>query len=169
MNVTDEVDLLLILNRHGWSTCWFMVGAESFGLNITHVFSDPYEDLMDAVSQLLRGQMSASFCWYDEPGGHQIEIQGLKEKQHFVQVTIGTFSESYGDAIKVTEPVFSFEISLDHLLTLIYFQLKKTAHLLSIGAFAKERNGGFPFSRFKEFEAEVSPRLKLDPSFGAPD
>jgi hypothetical protein len=58
---TDDIDLVLTLNPHGWSTCFIYVDGRSYELTITHVFNDPYEDFIQSLMGLMNGQTSTEF------------------------------------------------------------------------------------------------------------
>lgn len=157
MNRTDEIDFILKLDTHGWSTCWIVIpDKQPIELTITHAFyRDPYVDLMDALSQLMKGESLVSFFWYGEPGGERIEIERNPEQHHLLRVRIDGFYESYGEEIKDFEPTIHFEIKQRQLLLQFYFQLKKIESLLQDPSFAKNRQGDFPLEQFKAFELEL--------------
>ncbi len=125
---TDDIDFMLTLNPHGWSTCLVFVQGKVYELYITHVFGDPYYDFIHALELLMTGQNSVSFFWYDEPGGNQIEIVRLSSEKHKAFVRIQGFSESFGDEIKNLEELISFEININSLLIIAYLQLKKRSY-----------------------------------------
>ncbi len=161
MNASDEIDFLLTLEPHGWSACRILVNDKVIELTITHVFGDPYWDFMEALSQLIKGERVVTFFWFGEPGGERIEIERLKDRQHFLNIRIDGFYESFGDEIEDFEPTIHFEIKERQFLILSYYQLKKIEVLLSDTSFAKNRGGDFPLKRFKAFESEVINYLKI--------
>ena len=61
MEQQDDIDILLTLNPHGWSTCSFFIREKTVEFTITHIFGDPYSDLIKALSDLIKGEESASF------------------------------------------------------------------------------------------------------------
>ena len=127
----DDIDLLLTLHPHGWSTCFLFVHGEQRRLTISHVFGDPYANLINAIRQLMDGHTEASYFWYTEPGGHRIIIERMKTQQDFVSVKIDEFNESFGDQINNFKPTITFQIKLKALIALVYFQMKKIEALLS--------------------------------------
>ncbi|MGV3611324.1 MAG: hypothetical protein ACO1N0_10270 [Fluviicola sp.] len=164
MNRTIEIDFLLTLDGHGWSTCWIVIpDKQPIELTITHAFyRDPYVDLMDALSRLIKGESLVSFFWYGEPGGERIEIERNPEQHHLLNVRIDGFYESFADEITDFAPTIHFEMKKSQFIVQFYFQLKKIETLLREPSFAKERAGDFAPERFKEFELEVKNYLKLD-------
>jgi hypothetical protein len=151
MQELDDIDFVLTLGKHGWSTGWIFVNDVPHELTITHVFGNPYFDLIQALLGLMEGKEQVSFFWYGEPGGNKIEITRLKSEQHKVRVDVNEFRDSFGDEIKEFEKIIGFEIKLRGLVTLCYLQLKKTFLLMKDREYAEDR-GGFPFDEFKKFE-----------------
>lgn len=152
MEQNDDIDLLLTLNPNGWSTFFLFVKDKTIIFSITHVFGDPYSDLIRALSRLINGEKNASFFWYAEPGGHRIELQKIMIRQHKVILTISEFQESFGNEPKEFELKIEFELKLKQLITLFYLQLYKTHVLLRDSEFAKKRKNDFPFLEFHQFE-----------------
>jgi hypothetical protein len=161
MTKTDDIDFILTLHPHGWSTCRIYARDENVELTITHVFGDPYFDFIKSLSQLIDKQMETTFFWYAEPGGEKIEIKRIKDCQHMVNVRIDGFSESYGEQINDFEKTIEFEIKEKQLISLAYYQLKKIETLLKEKSFATNRGGDFPFQDFKQFENKVDIYLSL--------
>jgi hypothetical protein len=161
MNKSDEIDFLLILEQHGWSTCWIVADEKPVELCITHVFNDPYDDLIGALLRVMRKEPLVTFFWYGEPGGERIEIERNPDQQRMLKVRIDGFYESFGEEIKDFEPTIHFEMKESQFLAQFYYQLKKIETLLKEPSFAKDRGGEFPFRRFRAFEEEVKNYLQL--------
>ena len=51
----DDIDLLYILEPHGWSTCLLHTRDRVYPFDIIYVFGDPIYDLIEATIWLLRG------------------------------------------------------------------------------------------------------------------
>lgn len=158
---TDDINLALMMNPHGWSTCFIYVRGKSYVLTITHVFNDPYEVFIHSLISLMNGQKSTEFFWYDEPGGEKIEITRLDSHHDAVLVDIHGFYDGFGEAPEDFERTVSFEIKLKSLLTISYMQLKKTFQLLKERSYAKDRGSKFPFQKFAEFEKAVAAFLDI--------
>lgn len=159
MKQNDDIEIMLTLNPHGWSTCLIIVNGKITELSITHVFGDPYYDLIRALIDLLNGKENVVFFLFGEPGGEKVEITRIKTQQHKVQVTINGFPESFGEEIKEFYQTTEFEIKLRQFLSIFYFQLKKTAVLMQEQAFAKTRDY-FPYNDFYEFESLLKEYLE---------
>lgn len=155
MEQQDDIDILLTLNPHGWSTCLFFIKEKTVEYSITHIFGDPYFDLMKAISDLIKGEESATFFWYGEPGGEKIEMTKIKDQQHKIIVTSESFDGDFYEEPKAFELTVKFEIKLKQIVTLFYFQLKKTYTLLKDRQFAENRANDFPFQEFQNFERLV--------------
>ncbi len=157
--MNDDIDILLTLNPHGWSTCFFVNRDDKYEIVITLTFGDPYYDLIMALKKLIKGDNEVSFIWYGEPGGDQIEIKRLANRHDIVIVNINSFSESYGEPIKEFKKQFSFDIKLKQLIIIFYHQLYKINDLMREKSYAKLRSGDFPFNDFIKFEELVKDYL----------
>ncbi|QNE40020.1 hypothetical protein F1C16_10845 [Hymenobacter sp. NBH84] len=152
---TDDIDLILTMNPHGWSTCFIYVKGKPYELAITHIFNDPYEDLIQSLISLLHSEKNTEFFWYGEPGGERITITRLESCHDAVLVDVQGFREEWGRKITSFERTVSFEIKLKSLLAIFYMQLKKIFILLKGKSYAKNRHSDFPFQKFIEFEKLV--------------
>jgi hypothetical protein len=162
MQDTDDIDLILTLNPHGWSTCWIFIREDHFVLTISHVFGNPYLDFINALTKLIKGHNTASFFWYREPGGEKIEIKKLKERTNIIRVEILSFKESYGHEIREYDQTVEFEIPLINFIILSYLQLKKTYLLLKDKNYSKNRRNDFPYDDFIKFEQIVKEHISID-------
>ncbi|TAE69513.1 MAG: hypothetical protein EAZ85_12915 [Bacteroidetes bacterium] len=161
MEQNDDIDILLTLNPNGWSSCFLFVRNKVFDFAITHVFSDPYLDLIQALANLIRGEKDTTFYWYCEQGGYKFEIKKLMTQQDTVIVSINEFSELFYSEPKEYELIVTFEIKLKQLITIFYLQLQKTYFLLRDKQFSENRAKNFPFQEFHKFEKLVKPFLGL--------
>jgi hypothetical protein len=159
MKQTDDIDILLTLHPHGWSSCFLFVRDKTFEFSITHVFSDPYSDLIQALSNLINGQKDVTFYFFGEPGGQRFEIKKLMTEQHKVLVSINEFSESFDEEPKKYDSTITFEIKLRQLIAIFYLQLQKTYLLLRDKQFSENRANDFPFQEFHKFEKLAKPFL----------
>jgi hypothetical protein len=152
MGQTDDIDILLTLNPHGWSSCFLFVREKTFEFVITHVFSDPYSDLIQALSNLINGQKEVTFYFYGEPGGQRFEVKKITTKQDKVVVSINEFAELFYQEPKDYDLIITFEVKLTQLIAVFYFQLQKTHLLLRDKEFSENRAINFPFQEFHKFE-----------------
>jgi hypothetical protein len=149
----DDIDILYVLEPHGWSTCTLYVGDLTYKFDISHVFSEPIYDAIEATIQILKGASEVEFIWWGEPGGNRWTIVRNRDRQHQVKIVITEFSASYGELIKDETTVVEFEIKVSHFSTLIYYQMKKTSVLLREKSFEKNRSGEFPYTEFHKLES----------------
>jgi hypothetical protein len=129
------------------------IGEFSHKFYISHVFSDPIRDTIEATIQLLKGASEAEFVWWGEPGGNRWNIVRSRDQQHQVTIVITEFSSSYGELIKEEITVAEFEIKVSHFSTLIYYQMKKISVLLQDKSFSKNRSGSFTYPEFHRLES----------------
>jgi hypothetical protein len=74
----EDVDILLTLNPHNWSLCGIFVDQSQYVFPITHIFGEPYTDLILGLTHLIKGEKHVAIIWNNEPGGSQVEIIRLK-------------------------------------------------------------------------------------------
>lgn len=161
MDKSDDIDILLTLNPNGWSSCLIIIDNKTYGLDITHVFSDPFLDLIQALSNLVKGANEVAFYFFGEPGGQRININKIQSQQDKVKVTIDEFTEPFFIEPKNYVDSFAFEIKLKQLVTIFYLQLQKTYLLLRDKQFSKNRAMHFPFQEFIQFEKLIKQFLEL--------
>jgi hypothetical protein len=149
----DDIDILYILQPHGWSTCILYVGDTIHTFHISHVFGDPIYDVIEATIQILKGASEVEFIWWDEPGGTRWKIVRNQDRQHQISIVVMEFPSSYGELIKDERAVVEVEIKVSHFATLIYYQMKKIETLLKEKSFEKNRPGEFPYVEFRKLEA----------------
>jgi hypothetical protein len=148
----DEIDLLYVLEPHGWSTCILYIAGNTYNLSITHIFDDPIDALIESTILLLKGTAETEFLWWSEPGGNRWRITRQPAQRHRLNIILTEFSSPY-HPITDEKEIVQFEIKLSHFATLVYYQMKKTACLLHEKSFKKNRPYSFPFARFHELEA----------------
>jgi len=156
MGKTDDVDLMLILNPHGWGTCLFFIESKITIVDLTLTFGNPFIDLIQSLENIINNQNETEFYWFGEPGGNRIRINKIINQQNKVNVSIEEFDEEFGEKIEDYETKVSFEIKTKHLLILFYNQLKKTEMLMKGTEYASKRKNDFPFDEFKKFETNYT-------------
>lgn len=158
MEQTENIEVLLTLNPHGWSTCFWADKGKIYEFTITPIFSDPYVDLIQVLTNLINGQKFGTLFWYGEQGGHRIEFITQPD---MVFVSVDEFGERFDEEPKLCQLVFLFEIKLKELITIFYFQLQKIRILFLDHDFAENRESNFPFQEFHKFEKLVKQFLDL--------
>ncbi|WP_118975199.1 hypothetical protein [Taibaiella koreensis] len=152
-NSSENVDLLLRIDPHGWSSCTFLQKGHIVTLSASFLFGDPFEILITALSQLDSGSPEASFDWYDEPGGYRFTFRKLTSNER-ISLQIDRFDESYGYNPQPRDRILEATLPLSYWIVLYYLQLKKLACLLQDRTYAQNRQV-FPFKLFRSFEALV--------------
>jgi hypothetical protein len=82
-NLTDEFDLLYVRDIHGWSHLHVVTRDTQIALLITHIFSDPIEELSALCCGLLRGEARGMARLHGEPGA-TVVITAIHPKQKHV-------------------------------------------------------------------------------------
>lgn len=153
--IIDDVDFLLTLNKYGWSTFRLYVQDSLFDMAVTHVYNDPYYELISSLTKLMNDKDNVSFILYEEPGGCRFEFKRLEKRHDIIHVIIEDFVESYEEEAKEYDKVADFYMSKRQLILTFYFQLRKTYDLLKDKRYSKNRNEEFPFRHFNDFEAFI--------------
>lgn len=151
---TDDFDILLILEPHGWSDFYLFVEDKKFNSSITHVFTDPYSDVMDSLLDLIKEKNETQFIWYGEPGGCKFEIKTIQNQQHKAIISVYDFDETCGFELNF-KLVMQFEVKIKHFILIFYLQLKKNVLLLNDKHFAKIRSANGLLQNFFTFEKAV--------------
>ncbi|BAZ15406.1 hypothetical protein NIES4071_72780 [Calothrix sp. NIES-4071] len=142
----DNIDFLYNLQPHGWSTCLLSVNDDIYTFAITHIFSCPIADMIEAIMLINKGAVESEFVFPGEPGGCRWWLRRNDKQHHKVIITISEISDFFTKAEKEQEEVLvTFEIKKKQLSTLIYFQLSKIAALLEDKSYRDKRVGEFPF------------------------
>jgi hypothetical protein len=150
----DNIDILYILETHGWSTCILFIGDTSHSIDsISHALSDPIGDLVSATISLLKGVSEIEFIWWHEPGGTQWKIVRSNDELHKIIVTVTELFSDYGHPITQDKILVEFEIKVSQFSTLIYYQMKKISALLEEKSYEKNRFGEFPYAEFRKLES----------------
>jgi hypothetical protein len=153
-NNRDDVDILYVLETHGWSTCLLYVGDTTHSIDsISHAFGDPIGDLISATISLLKGASEVEFVWWHEPGGTQWKIVRSNNGHHKIIVTVIKLSSDYGDPITQETILAKFEIKVSHFSTIIYYQMKKISALLKEKSYEINRSGEFSYADFRKLES----------------
>lgn len=149
-----DVDLLYVLESHGWSNCILYLGDTIHSIDsISHAFGDPMGELMVATISLLKGASEVEFIWWHEPGGTQWKIVISNDEHHKIIATVIELLSDYGHPIIQDTILAEFEIKVSHFATLVYFQMKKISVLLKEKSFEENRGGEFPYAEFRELES----------------
>jgi hypothetical protein len=136
---TDDFDVLLSLKKHGWTEFVLFVNHERFDYSISHIFSHPFFDIINVITDLIDQRNETTFILYGEPGGLKIELKRIMSEKHKMTVSLYDFTQSYG-SVPNYNLVTEFEIKIKQFVTVFYFQLKKNVLLLNDQEFAHNRD-----------------------------
>jgi hypothetical protein len=89
-NLTDEFDLLYIRGIHGWSDLHVVTRGTQIAVRITHIFSDPIEELSALCCGLLRGEPRSMARLRDEPGATVVIASIYPEQNMWHTLSSGT-------------------------------------------------------------------------------
>jgi len=150
----DDIDLLYVLGRHGWSDLVLWVGGEITQLRITHVFNDPLEELAQMAIDLRERMPQMAFILWDEPGGHRPEFNRVADQPHKYVVQIRSFPDGPPLPSDWSDDfILEFRVKADHLMKLIYFQLEKLARLTEEKSYREHRE--FSYQAFKRLKSRL--------------
>lgn len=149
----DNIDFLLILNKHGWSTFLLNLNGAIHEISISSVLSEPLYDVTKLLLSLLDNEDEVTMHLFDEPGWSIFRISRDKTQRHILLVEIGISADRDGCQY---EKMVDFRIKQKQFLIILFYQLKKIFHLLSEKSFAKDREGEFPYDYYKELVKRIA-------------
>jgi len=160
MNISNEVDLTLMLEKHGWSYSSLSVGDNKYEFVLTHIFDSPIYAIGEAVCHLVRGNGLVSFKWFEEPGTHHWEIERLRDQQHVIAIKIFQYNETGECSEADLYNTIEFRIKQDHFVCLVFGELTKLYYLLKVPSFQKDRDVNFPYKEYFEIKVYLDTKLK---------
>ncbi len=154
----DELELIYVLRKHGWSDLYLIVSGEIHEFVITHIMSDPIEDLIGLCSSII----DRSDCWirlYGEPGATLVKVTSNRDQKHLVDLSIFG-SDNWERSPEAADLQISVTTKAVLLIDQIVYQLYKIQALSNEKSYARDRSE-FPQQAFKEliakWEAEPNP------------
>ncbi|TWF40331.1 hypothetical protein FHW36_10413 [Chitinophaga polysaccharea] len=148
----DNIDFSFILDKHGWSTFLISIKGAIHQIGISSVLSDPMYDITSLLLALLNNEDKVEMQWFEEPGWSIFRVIRDKTQRHILSVEIGNATDQYGSEY---EKVVGFSIKQKQFLIIMFYQLKKSYHLLMEKSFAKDRQGEFPYDRYKKLVEKI--------------
>lgn len=145
MTRPNDVDFSFHLWPHGWSTAILWVDGKSTEFNLTHVFNDPLESLINSTTRLATGGSSSTIEWSDEPGTYIVKLNVIKTERHLLSVDIEEYSPELplhtpNDLTKTT----TFNVSRDYWLHIVGAELQKIADSFGHRNYRESRDYVFP-------------------------
>lgn len=151
---TDVFDVLLTPVPYGWSDLHLHIAEKHFHYFITHIFNDPYADLIQSLLDLAAGKNESEFTWHEEPGGCTFRTNKVQDQHHKIKVSLYEFNELCG-CIPDYRLACCFEIRTKQWIIIFYLQLKKIFLLFQDKHFAQPRGGEEFLRTFHSFEMAV--------------
>ena len=127
------------------------VSGRIYEMGPTHIFENPIEVLLKAMTDLLKGADEAEFIWHDEPGEYKWSIRRNQEQKHKICVSI-TDCIQINTFEKPRLETLEFDVKLKLFSICIVRQMEKISDLMTERSFSENRKGGFPFTVFKEYK-----------------
>ncbi|VUD61591.1 hypothetical protein TDB9533_02845 [Thalassocella blandensis] len=153
----QEIDFSYSLGEFGWSNIYIAHEQGDLAIRTTHVFNHPLIELLESVISLLKGEKTAEFFWFDEPGSYKVTLEVDADQQHLINFSIIEYaSTGKWNENDRTISECSFCVKLQHVSACIYGEMVKLKELMNIGTYSKNRNSEYPYSYVKEFMKEYS-------------
>ncbi len=140
-NLTDEFDLLYVRRVHGWSDLHVVTRDTQIAVGITHIFSDPIEELSELCCGLLRGDRCMARL-PDEPGLTVVIASIYAEQSHVAHIEFWEFPDWDN-----TAPCGTLILSAD-------IKVRQFVGLLYSGAIFSPYDGGFDLFPHSQSEVE---------------
>jgi hypothetical protein len=149
-NVTDEFDLLYIRAAHGWSDLHVITRDNRIVVGITHIFSDPVEELSSLCCGLLRGEPQSMARLPDEPGATFVIASIYSTQRHVARIE---FLEcpNWNDIPSCGTSVLKVDVKIKQFVGLLYRQFEKVRWLSEEKGYFENRDS-FPHVAFEMLE-----------------
>jgi hypothetical protein len=147
LNLTDEFDLLYIRGLHGWSDLHVVTRDTRIAVRITHIFSDPIEELCGLCCGLLRDEPQGMARLHDEPGATVLVASIYPKQRHVAHIEIWTCPK-WDDTPPCGKSILSADVRVRQFVGLVYRQFEKVRWLSEERSYLKDR-GPFPHAAFE--------------------
>jgi hypothetical protein len=148
-NLTDEFDLLYVRRVHGWSDLHVVTRDTQIAVGITHIFSDPIEELSELCCGLLRGDRCMARL-PDEPGLTVVIASIYAEQRHVAQIEFWEFPD-WDNTAPCGTLTLSADIKVRQFVGLLYRQFEKVRWLFEQKSYRKNRDP-FPHAAFETLQ-----------------
>ena len=145
-NLTDEFDLLYIRRVHGWSKLHVVTRETQIAVRITHIFSDPIEELCGLCCGLLHGEPSDMARLHDEPGATVVTASIYAKQRHVARIEFWD-CPGWNDIPPFGSPILGADVKVRQFVGLLYRQFEKVRWLSEEKSYSKNR-GPFPHAAF---------------------
>ena len=153
MTRPNDVDFSFHLWPHGWSTATLWIDGKPSEFQLTHVFNDPVESLINSTIRLANGETSATIEWSDEPGTYILKLNVVETERHLISVDVAEYSRELPlhtpkDLTKAT----TFFVTRIYWLHIVGAELRKMSGSFAHKHYRKSRDYIFPRERYTELE-----------------
>jgi hypothetical protein len=161
-NLTDEFDLLYVRGVHGWSDLHVVTRHPQIAVRISHIFSDPIEELSELCCGLLRGEPRFMARLPDEPGGAVVTASIYAEQKHIAHIEFWTCRDwddhiefwtcrGWDDIPPRGTSILSADAKVRQFVGLLYRQFEKVRWLSEERSYLKRRDP-FPHAAFETLQ-----------------
>jgi hypothetical protein len=119
-------------------------------VRITHIFSDPIEELSELCCGLLRGEPRCMARLPDEPGATVIIASIYQGQKHAAQIEFWA-SSNWHDMPPCGTPILSADVTVRQFVGLLYRQFEKVRWLSEERSYLKCRDP-FPHAAFETLQ-----------------
>jgi hypothetical protein len=149
-NLTDEFDLLYVRGVHGWSDLHIVTRDAQIAARITHIFSDPIQELSELCCGLLRGEPRCMARLPDEPGVTVVTASIYAEQRHIAHVEFWA-CRGWDDIPPCGTSILCADVAVGQFVGLLYRQFEKVRWLSEERSYLKNR-GPFPHAAFETLQ-----------------
>ena len=154
MTRPNDVDFCFQLWPHDWSTARLWIDREFSEFQLSYVFNDPLESLLQSTIRLANGESTATIEWSDEPGTFILKFAAVPNEHHLLSIELSEYSSELPvhaskDLIKTT----NFFVVRKYWLHLVVSELQKIAESFSHQHYREARNYTFPRTLYNELQA----------------
>jgi hypothetical protein len=148
--LTDEFDLLYIRGRGGWSDLHVVTRDTQITVRITHIFSDPIEELSGLCCGLLRGDPQNMARLHDEPGATVVVVSICAKQKHVAHIEFWA-CRGWDDIPPCGTSILTVDVKIRQFVGLLYRQFEKVRWLSEERSYLKS-GGPFPHAAFETLQ-----------------
>jgi hypothetical protein len=149
-NLTDEFDLLYIRGIGGWSDLHVVTRSTQVTVRITHIFSDPIEELSALCCGLLRGEPRSMVRLHDEPGATVVITSIYTKQKHVAHIEFWE-CPGWDDIPPCGALTLSVDVKIRQFVGSLYRQFEKVRWLHEEKSCQKNRSP-FPHVAFETLQ-----------------
>ncbi len=158
MSTDNTLHIMIGAERHGWSTVTFLGNRAPIILGISHVFSDPLQDLVNLALGLLERKDRIEFSLYDEPGGHHIAFRKIVDAPTNYELDVSDLNSDYGQCLKVGKSILHTIVDPRYIVVQIYGEIQKIQMCMKYTDFSVDRKHMSIPDNFRELEKRLTNR-----------